>query len=503
MQTNIRVEPGKIQRVNAPANYPVTVWIRTSLTVEESIYATIEGGAFLDLGPFLNVVAFRAECEVFFNVVDATANFGAPVGGGSGGGSGTPGPAGPPGDPGPAGPPGDPGGGGIDDLPAAIEETFGAGDGFLVVTDGQEGKIPGMPLAEAREFDLLSGQADRAPGSELALWSWFSKIRTGAIVSGVATMVWPSDSVAAQSIVAFQAAANFTLVLPTLPAELAAMGERVYKLSCLTRNVGIPNIIVTLAGAASGRVPLRGTNPEVDFGNWILIDIEYFTLTGFARVTTVDLGASVPPFSTLIASNRGVSATSVNITSAGFNPYSYPDDESILFVSREVGTGVTLPVDRPWAYVTGGGLDANGMVSNGTNNGSRLARTSGLVEGNIAGTGLISNARSASVLHYRGLDLVEWGGLAGTDNTVEWVGFDDVPDGGFAVCYTAVNQASAVLPDNSIQIHSNGDAPISPGGWRYTTRRLDPINGLIAPAPVTLGAACDHHTITCLFVPRV
>ena len=174
-----------------------------------------------------------------------------------------------------------------------------------------------------------------------------------------------------------------------------------------------------------------------------------------------------------------------------------------MFITREVGTGVTLPGGKPWVFApAAGGLDANGMIANGTDDGSRLAYASGHAEQDVGGTGTITNSRHVSVIAYRGLDIDEYGGLAGTDNSVEYVGFTGVPDGGFAVYYTAVNQTAAVIPVGSIAIHDTGDAALSPGGWRYTTRRVDPAAGVIAPSPVALAANAHWHTIGVLMVPE-
>lgn len=385
---------------------------------------------------------------------------------------------------------------------AGIDAAFGTGDGILREEGGVKGKIGALTFGPASIFDVQAGQADTSSAADLALWDWFSNIHTGTIVADVATLTWSTDDVSRPSITLYEAAASFTLVLPTLPSELVAMGARQYRVQALVRNVGVPSITVSLAGAGIGRVPLRGTNPTAEFGDWLLITVDYRTPLGFATVTTQALGASVPPFSVKIASNRAVSATSITFSSAGFNPHIYTADEVLVFMTREVGTGITLPADKPWVYVSGGGLDVNGLVANGTSNGSRLAVATGHAEQDVGGTGTFTNSRSVSIVAYRGLDIEEFGGLAGTDNSVEYVGFTDVPDGGFAVYYTAANQATAVVPQNSVAVHDGGDAPISPGGWRYTTRRVDPAAGVIAPSPVALAANAHWHTIGVLMVPE-
>lgn len=384
----------------------------------------------------------------------------------------------------------------------AMDTIFGATDGIYARADGTKTVLQGLELAPADIFDVVSGQADSAAPAGLAVYKLFSSITTGTIVANVATLDWATDAVERSNITSYEASASFTLVLPVLSAELIAAGAKYYKLYALVRNVGVPTITITLGGAATGRIPLRGSNPTTDFGDWTLIEIKYFSPTGFATVTTTALGASIPPYSSQLAQARAVSAASISFSSGNFNPYLYPTDEVLVFMTREVGTGITLPGGYPWVYYAdAGGLDANGMIANGTDNGSRLATGVSIPEGLINGTGTFTNSRSVSIVAYRGLNISEVSALAGTDTSVEYGAFTSIPDGGFVVYYTAVNQTGAVLPADGTGVHSS-DASASPGGWRYTTRRLEPVLGDVAPAAVTMAGAVPWHTIGVLLVPE-
>lgn len=374
-----------------------------------------------------------------------------------------------------------------------LDTIFGDEDGIYARTAGVKEMLGGLDLGPTTIFDLQTGAAP-----DLATYELITAIHTGSIVSNVATLDWSTDLVSRPVITLIEAAANFSLVLPVLPSEISATGARSYKREVLLRNVGLSSITCTLS---SSGIPLRGTNPVVTFGEWALITIDYATPLGFGVVTTTDLGASIPPLSILVSSNRGTSAGGISIS--GFDPYIYTTDEVLVFVTRDSGTSITLPAGKPWVYVNGGGgLDANGMISNASpSNGSRLARAVGHVEGEVNGTGTFTNGTGLSICAYRGVVADSWEARAGTDDSVEWGGFTGVPDGGFAVCYTAVNQSAQAVPVGSVAVHTNGEAAVSPGGWRNTTRRFNPTAGVITIPPLTLAAAVSWHTITVLMVP--
>lgn len=375
----------------------------------------------------------------------------------------------------------------------ALDTIFGDEDGIYARTAGVKEMLSGLELGPTTIFDLESGAAP-----DLAAYELITSIHTGSIVSNVATLDWSTDLVSRPITTLIEASADFSLVLPVLPTELSATGARSYKRQVLLRNVAVANITCTLS---SSGIPLRGTNPVVAFGEWALVTIDYATPLGFGIVTTTSLGDSVPPLSILVASNRGTSSGGISIPS--FDPYIYSTDEVLVFLTRDSGTSITLPAGKPWAYVNGGGgLDANGMISNASpSNGSRLARAVGHTDGEVNGTGIFTNGTGLSICAYRGVVADSWEAHAGTDDTIEWGSFTGVPDGGFAVCYTAVNQSGQAVPAGSIAVHTNGEAAVSAGGWRNTTRRFNPTAGVITIPPLTLAAATSWHTITVLMVP--
>lgn len=394
--------------------------------------------------------------------------------------------------------PGTGSGSGTVDVPAEVASAWGGtGPGAIGFGDNNDRvKFSMIEVSPANIFDELSGQS-----GDSGTWGWISGIRTGEIVANVATLDWPTDTADHPGTTVYEATASFTLVLPTLGAELAATEPRLYRRTVYVCNIGIPSITITLAGAATGRIPLRGSNPANVFGEWIKIIIDYATPTGFAQVQTTQLGKMVPPFILKLLDSH-----TNNVQISSFNPHLYPGtpntdpgDLFLLFMSRNTGTAAVLPTGKDLVFATGAGL-TNGGVANGTANGSRLAISAiRAAEVDLGGTGSVTSHQHVSAIAYRGATAGAAAGLSGSSASVAYPSFTGLPEGAFVLYFTAVAQATQVTPAGGVNVHASDTAAL--GGWTWNTRRVDPVAGAVAPPPVAITSA-DWHTLAVVILPR-
>lgn len=390
------------------------------------------------------------------------------------------------------------GGGGTQDVAAEVASAWGGtGPGALGYGDANDRvKFQMVEVAPASIFDELSGQ-----GGDSGTWGWISGIRTGSIAAGVATLDWPTDLNDHPGTTVYETTASFTLVLPALGPDLADAGARLYRRTVYVCNIGIPSITITLAGAATGRIPLRGSNPANSFGEWVKLIIDYPTTLGFAQVTTTQLGKMSPPFILKLLDNH-----TNNVQISSFNPHLYPGtpntdpgDLFLLFMSRNTGTSATLPAGKDLVFATGDGL-TNGGVANGTSNGSRLAISAiRTAEVDLGGTGSVTSHQHVAAIAYRGATAGAAKGLSGSSASVAYPSFTGLPEGAFVLYFTAVAQTTQVTPAGGVNVHASDTAAL--GGWSWNTRRVDPVAGAVAPPNVAITSA-DWHTLAVAILPR-
>lgn len=389
------------------------------------------------------------------------------------------------------------------DFDAGIDTAFGAGDGVLAETSGSKTKLSALAVDPASIFDVLTGEADRAPSPDLALWDWLSKIRTGTIVDNTATLDWPDDGAGAgySSITLFEVSAAFSLVLPTLDVDMAAMGARRYQRAFLVRNVLLPTL--NMSAGVTG-VPLRLSPTPLLLGHYYRVTIDYYTPLGFASVNVTDLGDSLPPFMLQLLTNAAAPNTQIS----SFDPYLYLADRVVFMPVRLNGTAIVTPAGRGYTPKAGAGFDAaqdNRLLLGTTQSAKMLVSDARAADGQFGGTGQATNAQVVAAIAIRKGEFSQHGGLVGTDDTIEFSSFTGLPAGavvyGFTLC--AQNQNPRPVGATAL-LKPNGDlteAWNATQGWFHSLWRASPMGGAWAPAPVTLGGAANWLSMSIVAIP--
>lgn len=379
------------------------------------------------------------------------------------------------------------------------------GSGVIVVVNDEEeieGRVP-LPLAPAAVRDVLTGEADRAPSPDLALWDWLSKVRTGTITANVAPLDWPNDGAGAShpSVTAFEASASFSLALPELDVDMAAMGARRYQRTAIVRNVALPSLNMT--PGVTG-VPLRFPSTPLLLGRYYLVTVDYFTPLGFATVAVQDLGDSTPPFMLQLLANAAAPQTQI----PSFDPYLYVADRVLFMPIRIDGQAIPAPAGKGYTHLSGNGLDPaqdNRLLITGAS-AKMLVSDARAADGQFGGTGLATNADIVAAIAIRKGAFSQHGALGGTDDTVEFPSFTGLPAGavvyGFTVCAQNANPrpvgATALIRPDS----SPTEGWVSGQGWFHSAWRASPAGGVFAPAPVNLpGGAASWISLAAVAVP--
>ena len=380
------------------------------------------------------------------------------------------------------------------------------GSGVIVVVNDDEeieGRVP-LPLAPAKPRDVLTGEADRAPSPDLALWDWLSKVRSGTITANVATLDWPDDGAGAghPGVTLFEASASFALALPDLDVDMAAMGARRYQRTAIVRNVLLPSINMT--PGVTG-VPLRFSSTPLLLGRYYRVAIDYLTPLGFATVAVTDLGDSLPPFMLQLLTNSAAPQTQIS----SFDPYLYLADRVVFMPVRLNGQSIVTPAGKGYTPKAGNGFDAaqdNRLLLGTTQAAKMLVSDARAADGPFGGTGQATNAQVVAAIALRKGEFSQHGGLVGTDDTIEFSSFTGLPAGavvyGFTLC--AQNQNPRPVGATAL-LKPNGDlteAWNATQGWFHSLWKASPVGGVWAPAPVTLGGgAANWLSMTVVAIP--
>lgn len=389
-----------------------------------------------------------------------------------------------------------------------LQSFFGPGKVHWTGVDGALRELDTFDLNSATPYAVLAGLADDMPDADLAWARWHGEIRTGAISGGVLTYLWPAagseESVNRTSVLLAPATANCQIAVETITdVAILDRGQHRRRIVMMVRNTLAPSLVVSLAPAAAGRIPLRyaaGTGDlTIPFGETGVFEIDIMPTFGLVREAYL-AGADVPSMIAFVQSGGGASPTTTT-----FQPVLRRLHDPVVVVAhRTTGTAITKPSGKGYVWPDTAELTAGVHAFGG---GAMLVGLSEdhTADGVFDNIGSFTNANAARALAMRGCDILAVHVNSGVGTTLAWEQLASLPAGARIATFTLhnVNLGTPARPS----ILDADDNPVlltfertSNAGWSYEIA-ITPVIEKFEPPAVTLPSAVAWATVTVVYQP--